>query len=123
MSMARNSYASHTPTLSSPCPRRTLCTATGWTEHFANTLLAARDKDLARNVAKHPLLGMPGFVNDLIAGRTEHEAVERFERENRMAERAGRLSREGTLFASWLFATEGVAATDFRGPRGVRGDA
>jgi len=52
-------------------------------------------------------------VNDLIAGRTEHEAVEHFERENRMAERAGPLSREGTLFASWLFATEGIAATTF----------
>jgi hypothetical protein len=56
---------------------------------------------------------MPSFVNDLIAGRTEHDAVERFERENRMAERAGRLSREGTLFASWLFATESLAATTF----------
>jgi hypothetical protein len=56
---------------------------------------------------------MPGFVNDLVAGGTEHEAVERFERENRMAARAGRLNREGTLFASGLFATEGLAATTF----------
>ena len=56
---------------------------------------------------------MPGFVNDLIAGRTQREAVEHFERENRMAERAGRLSREGPLFASWLFATNGIAATTF----------
>lgn|SRR6266850_5705470 len=61
----------------------------------------------------HPLLGMLGFVNDLIAGRAEHEAVEHFERENRMAERTGRLSREGALFASWLFATKGLAATTF----------
>lgn len=83
----------------------------GMDREFAETLLAARDQDLARNVAKHPLLGMPGFMNDLIAGRTEQEAVERFERENRMAERAARLNREGTLFASWLFATEGLAAT------------
>jgi len=56
---------------------------------------------------------MLGFVNDLIAGRAEHEAVEHFERENRMAERTGRLSREGALFASWLFATKGLAATTF----------
>ena len=75
----------------------------GMDRRFANTLLAARDQNLARRVAKHPLLGMPGFVKDLIAGRTEREAVERFEQENRMAERAGRLSREGALFASWLF--------------------
>ena len=38
---------------------------------------------------------------------------EHFEQENRMAERAGRLSREGALFASWLFANKSVAATSF----------
>jgi tetratricopeptide (TPR) repeat protein len=96
-----------------PVPRENLVYCDGMDRGLAHTLLAARDKDLARNVAKHPLLGMPGFVSDLIAGRTENEAVERFERENRMAERAGRLSREGTLFASSLFATQGLAATTF----------
>jgi tetratricopeptide (TPR) repeat protein len=96
-----------------PVPTENLVYCDGMDRALAHTLLAAKDKDLARSVAKHPLLGMPGFVNDLIAGRTEHEAVERFERENRMAERAGRLSREGTLFASWLFATQGLAATTF----------
>jgi tetratricopeptide (TPR) repeat protein len=85
----------------------------GMDRQLANTLLATRDQDLARSVANHPLLGMLGFVNDLIAGRTEHEAVEYFERENRMAERAGRLSQEGSLFASWLFTTKGIAATRF----------
>jgi hypothetical protein len=49
-------------------------------------LLAAQDRDLARRVAEHPRLGMPGFVHDLIAGRTEQEAVERFEQENRMGD-------------------------------------
>jgi hypothetical protein len=52
-------------------------------------------------------------VNDLIAGRTEHEATERFEQENRMSERASRLSREGSLVASWLYANKGIAATTF----------
>lgn len=96
-----------------PMPRENLVYCDGMDRALAKTLLAARDQDLVRNVAKHPLLGMPGFVNDLIGGRTEHEAVERFERENRMADRAGRLNREGTLFASWLFATECLAATTF----------
>jgi tetratricopeptide (TPR) repeat protein len=96
-----------------PVPTENLVYCDGMDRQLANTLLAARNHDLARHVVKHPLLGMPGFVNDLIAGRTEHEAVEHFERENRMAERAGPLSREGTLFASWLFATEGIAATTF----------
>jgi tetratricopeptide (TPR) repeat protein len=96
-----------------PVPTENLVYCDGMDRALAHTLLTARDKDLARNVAKHPLLGMPGFVNDLVAGRTEHEAVERFERENRMADRAGRLSPEGTLFASGLFATQGLAATTF----------
>jgi hypothetical protein len=73
-----------------PVPTENLVYCDGMDRALAHTLLAARDKDLARNVAKHPLLGMPGFVNDLIAGRTEHEAVERFERENRMAEHCER---------------------------------
>ena len=96
-----------------PVPTENLVYCDGMDRQLANALLAERGQDLARHVAKHPLLGMPGFVNDLIAGRTEHEAVEHFERENRMAERAGRLSREGTLVASWLFANQGVAATTF----------
>ena len=96
-----------------PVPAENLVYCDGMDRQLAKTLLAARDQNLAHHVSKHPLLGMPGFVNDLIAGRTEHEAIEHFERENRMAERAGRLSSEGTLFASWLFATEGVAATTF----------
>jgi tetratricopeptide (TPR) repeat protein len=96
-----------------PVPTENLVYSDGMDRTFAHTLLAAMEKDLARNVAKHPLLGMPGFVNDLISGRTEPEAVERFERENRMAERAGRLSREGMLFASSLFATQAMAATPF----------
>jgi tetratricopeptide (TPR) repeat protein len=96
-----------------PVPTENLVYCDGMDQRFANTLLAARDQDLALQVEKHPLLGMQGFVNDLICGRTEREAVERFEGENRMAERAGRLNREGTQFASWLFASEGVAATAF----------
>ncbi len=96
-----------------PVPTENLMYCDGMDRQLAKELLAARDQDLAHQVAKHPLLGMPGFVNDLIARRTEDEAVEHFERENRMAERAARLSREGTLFASWLFATNGVAATTF----------
>jgi len=74
----------------------------GMDKEFASKLLAARDRDLARRVAKHPLPGMPGFVHDLVAGRTEQEAVERFKQENRMGERAGRLGRHGILFASAL---------------------
>ena len=97
-----------------PVPTENLVYCDGMDRQFASTLVAARDQDLARHFAKHPLLGMPGFVNDLIAGRTEHEAVEHFEQENMMSERAGRLSREGTLFASWLFATKGIAATTFK---------
>ena len=85
----------------------------GMDRKFVKAFLRARDQELARVVAEHPLLGMPSFVNDLIAGCTEQVAVDHFERENRMAERAGRLSREGSLFASWLFATEGRAATTF----------
>lgn len=93
---------SHIPTRSSPCPRKNLVYSAGMDRQLANTLLAARDRVLARHVAQHPLLRMPDFVNDLIAGRTEQEAAEHFERENRMAERVGRLSREGALFASLI---------------------
>lgn len=76
-------------------------------------VLSARNQDLARQMDKHPLLAMPSFVEDLIAGRTEREAVERFEHDNRMGERAGRLSRDGVLFASWLFTHKSVAYTPF----------
>ena len=62
-------------------------------------------------MAKHPLLGMPGFAQDLLAGHTEQEAVERFEQENRMAERAGRLNRDGTIFASSLFVNESYSVS------------
>jgi hypothetical protein len=96
-----------------PVPSENVVYCDGMDRQFANALLAARDQNLARLVAKHPLLGMADFVNDLIAGRTERQAVEHFEQENRMAERAGRLSREGALFASWLFSNDGVAATSF----------
>ena len=96
-----------------PVPTENFVHGDGMDQRFANTLLAARDQNLATRVAGHPLLGMLGFVNDLIAGRTEREAAERFEQENRMAERAGRLNREGSLFASWLFTNKGVAATSF----------
>jgi tetratricopeptide (TPR) repeat protein len=97
----------------SPVPSENFVYGDGMDERFADTLLAARDENLAARVAGHPLLGTLGFVNELIAGRTEHEATERFEQENRMAERAGRLNREGSLFASWLFTNKGVAATSF----------
>lgn len=96
-----------------PVPSENFVHGVGMDQRFANTLLAARDQNLATRVAGHPLLGMLGFVNDLIAGRTEREATERFEQANMMAERAGRLNREGLLFASWLFTNEGVAATTF----------
>jgi tetratricopeptide (TPR) repeat protein len=96
-----------------PVPTEHFVYGDGMDQRFAKTLLAATDQNLARQVAGHPLLGMLGFVTDLIAGRTEHEATERFEQENRMAERAGRLNREGSLFASWLFANKGIAATTF----------
>jgi hypothetical protein len=96
-----------------PVPTENLVYCDGMDQRFANTLLAATDQNLARQAERHPLLGMQGFVNDLIAGRTEREAVERFEGENRMAERAGRLNREGTQFASWLFTSKGIAATAF----------
>ncbi len=96
-----------------PVPTENFVYSDGMDQQFAKTLLAARDPNLARQVEKHPLLGMPDFVNDLIAGRTELQAVEHFEQENRMAERAGRLNREGTLFASWLFTSEGAAMTTF----------
>jgi tetratricopeptide (TPR) repeat protein len=96
-----------------PVPTEHFVYGDGMDQQFANTLLAATDQNLARQVAGHPLLGMLGFVNDLIAGRTEHEATERFEQENRMKERAGRLNREGSLFASWLYTNKGIAATTF----------
>jgi hypothetical protein len=54
---------------------------------------------------------MPGFAQDLLAGHTEQEAVERFEQENRMAERAGRLNRDGTIFASSLFVNESYSVS------------
>jgi tetratricopeptide (TPR) repeat protein len=96
-----------------PVPEENLVYADGMEKEFASRLLADRDRDLARRVAKHPLMGMPSFVQDLIAGRTENEATERFERENRMAERAASLSRDGILFASWLFSNQGLAATTY----------
>jgi tetratricopeptide (TPR) repeat protein len=96
-----------------PVPTENFVYGDGMDQRFANTLLAARDENLATQVAGHPLMGTLGFVNDLIAGRTEHEATDRFEQENRMAERAGRLNQEGLLFASWLFTNKGVAATSF----------
>lgn len=73
-----------------PVPAENLVYCDGMDRALAHKLLAATDKGLAQNVAKHPLLGMPGFVNELIAGHTESEAIERFERENRMPERAYR---------------------------------
>jgi tetratricopeptide (TPR) repeat protein len=96
-----------------PVPTENFVYSDGMDQQFAKTLLAVRDPDLARRFEKHPLLGMPDFVNDLIAGRTELQAVEHFEQENRMAERARQLNREGTLFASWLFTSEGAAMTTF----------
>ena len=96
-----------------PVPTENLVYFDGIDRELANTLLESRDEGLAQSVSEHPLLGMLGFVNDLIAGRTQREAAHHFERENGMAERAGRLSREGRLFASWLFAIKGVAATTF----------
>ncbi|MFZ4765872.1 MAG: tetratricopeptide repeat protein [Roseimicrobium sp.] len=87
----------------------------GMDKEFAVQSLVAQDRDLVARVAEHPLLGMPSFVQDLIAGRSEEEAAARFEQDNRMAERAGRLDRNGLLFASWLFANQGLAATAFEG--------
>jgi tetratricopeptide (TPR) repeat protein len=96
-----------------PVPTENFVYSDGMDQQFAKTLLAVRDPDLARRFEKHPLLGMPDFVNDLIAGHTELQAVEHFEQENRMAERARQLNREGTLFAGWLFTSEGAAMTTF----------
>lgn len=96
-----------------PVPTENFVYSDGMDSQFAKKLLAARDQNLARQVERHPLVGMPGFVNDLIAGRTELQAVEHFEQENRMAERAGQLNREGMVFASWLFTSEGAAMTTF----------
>ena len=96
-----------------PVPNENLVYGEGMDQQLAYTLLAATDEDLAKRVAEHPLLGMLGFVNDLIAGRTEHEATERFEQENRMTERAAKLTKEGSLFASWLYANKGIAATTY----------
>jgi tetratricopeptide (TPR) repeat protein len=96
-----------------PVPTENLVYCDGMDLEFATRLLAARDRDLARRVAKHPLLGMPSFVRDLMAGRAERKAVERFEQGNRMAERAALLDRNGILFASWLFSNNGLAATTF----------
>ena len=86
----------------------------GWTE--SSHISSLRNKIETSHgvvVAEHPLLGMPGFVQDLIAGQTEDEAVEQFEQENRMAERAARLNRDGIVFASWLVVNEGYAETRF----------
>ena len=96
-----------------PVPTENFVHGVGMDQRFANTLLAAKDQNIAAQVADHPLLGMLGFVKDLISGRTEREATERFEEVNRMAERADRLNREGSLFSSWLFTNKGVAATSF----------
>lgn len=96
-----------------PVPEENVIYSDGMDKEFALRLLAAQDRDLAARVAKHPLMGMPSFVQDLIAGRTEDEAVARFEQENRMAERAARLSRDGVGFASWLVANQGLAKTTF----------
>ena len=80
-----------------PVPDENLVYSDGMDKEFASRLLADRDRDLASRVAKHPLMGMPSFVQDLVAGQTEDEATERFECENRMAERAAQLSRDGHL--------------------------
>jgi tetratricopeptide (TPR) repeat protein len=96
-----------------PVPSEHLVYCDGMDRRRAKTLLAAHNPELARNVAAHPLLGIRGFVDDLISGHPVDNAVERFERENHMAERAARLNREGILYASWLFATDSAAATKF----------
>lgn len=96
-----------------PMPEENLVYCDGMDKDLAMRLLARCDRDLARRVEKHPLLGMPIFVNDLLAGRMEEDAVQHFEQENRMAERAGRLTRDGILFASWLFANGSYSATTF----------
>jgi hypothetical protein len=89
----------------------------GMDRRAATSLLAAQDSDLAKRVAEHPLLGIRGFIDDLIAGRTVDDAVDRFERENQMAQRAAQLNREGALYASWLFANQGYAATTYENRR------
>jgi tetratricopeptide (TPR) repeat protein len=96
-----------------PLPAENLLYSDGMDREFAQRQLAERDEDLARRMAKHPLLGMPGFVQDLCTGHTEQDAVERFERENRMVERAARLSRDGIIFASWLFTNESYVASGY----------
>lgn len=96
-----------------PVPRENVVYCDGMDKKFALRLLAAQDRNLAGRVAKHPLLGMPSFVHDLLARRTEGEAVARFEQENRMAERVARLNRDGVVFASWLVANQGLAKTTF----------
>lgn len=96
-----------------PVPAENVVYCDGMDRQYATSLLEAKDHDLAQRIATHPLVGMPGFVDDLMTGRTEREAVEHFEQENRMPERARRLSREGILFASWLFATKSAAAIAF----------
>jgi tetratricopeptide (TPR) repeat protein len=96
-----------------PVPRENIVYCDGMDKELAVRLLAAHDRGLADRVNNHPLVGIPGFVQDLIAGRTEEQAVARFERENHMAERAARLNRDGVVFASWLVANQGIAKTTF----------
>jgi len=96
-----------------PEPRENIIYCDGIDKELSLRLLAAQDRDLADRVKKHPLIGIPGFVQDLIAGMTEDEAVARFEHDNWMAERAARLSHDGVVFASWLVANQGLAKTTF----------
>ena len=96
-----------------PVPGENIVYCDGMDKELAVRLLVAQDRALADRVKNHPLIGISGFVQDLIAGRTEDEAVARFERENRMAERAARLNRDGIVFASWLFSNQGLAKTTF----------
>jgi len=96
-----------------PLAGENLLYSDGMDQKFAQRQLAQRDADLACRMAKHPLLGMPGFVQDLLAGRTEQEAVEHFEQESRMAERAARLNQDGTVFASWLFTNQSYVARGY----------
>ena len=97
-----------------PVPTENLVYCDGMDRAFANTLLAARDRDLARQRGEASTPGHAGLRER--PHRGPHGA--RGSRAFRAREQDGRTrrhdsSREGTLFASWLFATEGVAATTF----------
>jgi len=94
-----------------PMPTENLVYCDGMDRAIAKNLLAGRDED--SRTMQRSTRSWACRVSFRTSWPGQARRGRPFERDNNMAERAARLNREGMLFASWLFATDGLAATAF----------